>query len=97
DVGLQIGEVQHQVGLERQNLRHVGRDEGGDARLFLAHLGGAHRIAGHADDALGRKHAGSLYSKCGTCSSLAAWERMCEEAPPRRARWRTSPATFKYS
>ena len=51
DVGLQIGKGQHQVGLEREDLRHVGGDEGRDARLFLAHLRRPHRVAGHADDA----------------------------------------------
>ena len=52
DVGLQIGEGQHQIGLEREDFRDVGADEGGDARLLLAHLRRAHRIAGDADDAI---------------------------------------------
>ena len=40
DVGLQIGERQHQIGLEREDLRHVGGDEGRDARLLLRTRGG---------------------------------------------------------
>ena len=43
--------VEHQVGLEREDLRHVGGDEGGDTRLFLAHARRAHGVAGDADDA----------------------------------------------
>ena len=51
DVGLQIGKGEHQVGLEREDFRHVGGDEGGDARLLPPHLRRPHRIAGDADDA----------------------------------------------
>ncbi len=52
DVGLQVGEGEHQVGLERQYLRHVGGDEGSNARLLFAHLRRPHRIARDADDAM---------------------------------------------
>ena len=52
DVGLQVGEGQHEIGLERQNLRNVRGDEGGDPRLLAAHLRRPHRIAGDADDAV---------------------------------------------
>jgi hypothetical protein len=38
DVGLKIGEGEYQIGLQRQNLRHVGRDEGRHPRLLPAHL-----------------------------------------------------------
>ena len=51
DVGLQVGERQHQVGLEREDLRHVGGDERRHPRLLAPHLRRPHRIAGHADDA----------------------------------------------
>ncbi len=51
DIGLQIGEGQHQIGLKREDFRHVSGDEGGNARLFLAHPRRPHRVAGHADNA----------------------------------------------
>ncbi len=51
DVGLQVGEGQDQVGLERQDLVEVRGNERGDPRLFPSHPRRAHRIARHADDA----------------------------------------------
>jgi len=50
DVGLQVGEGEHEIGRERQDLRNVGGDEGRDARLLAADLRWPHRIAGDADD-----------------------------------------------
>ena len=52
DVGLQIGKRQNQIGIECEDFRDVGADEGGDARLLLAHPRRAHGIAGDADDAM---------------------------------------------
>jgi len=52
DVCLQVGESQHEVRRQRQNLRNVCRDEGRDPRLLAAHLRRPHRIAGNADDAI---------------------------------------------
>ncbi len=51
DVGLQVGEGEDEVGLEREDFLEVGGDEGGDARLLLAHPRRPHRVAGDADDA----------------------------------------------
>ena len=51
DLGLKIGECEDQIGFEREDSLEVGGNEGGDARLLLAHLRRAHRIAGHPDDA----------------------------------------------
>ncbi len=52
DIGLQIGEGEHQIGFERQDLRHVGGDEGRNPRLLAPHLRWPHRVARHADDAI---------------------------------------------
>ena len=52
DVGLQVGEGQHEIRLERENLRDVRGDEGGNPRLLAADLRRPHRIAGDADDAV---------------------------------------------
>src|SRR4029079_15568944 len=52
DVSLQIGERQHQIGLERENFRNVRGDEGGDPRLLAADLRRSHRVAGDTDDAV---------------------------------------------
>ena len=52
DVGLQIGEGEHEVRLERQDLRNVRRDEGRNPLLLAPHLRRPHRIAGDADDAV---------------------------------------------
>ena len=51
DVGLQVGEGQDQVGLERQDLVDVRGNERGDPRLFPAHAGRPHRVTRYADDA----------------------------------------------
>ena len=40
-----------EIGLERQNLRHVGRNESRDARLLAPHLRGPHAVARDADNA----------------------------------------------
>ena len=52
DVGLQVGEGEHQIGLKREDLWDVRRDEGGDPRLLAADLWRPHGIAGDADDAI---------------------------------------------
>jgi len=52
DVGLEIGECQNEVGLQRQDLVDVRRGEGTHARLFPARLWWAHDIAGDPDDAV---------------------------------------------
>ena len=52
DIGLQVGEGEHQIRLQRQDLRNVGGDEGRYPRLLAAHLRRPHRIAGDADDAV---------------------------------------------
>ena len=51
DVGLQVGEGQHQVGLERQDLVEPRRGEGADPG-FRPHLGRPHGVARDADDAV---------------------------------------------
>jgi hypothetical protein len=45
DVGLQIGEGQDEIRLERENFRNVGRDERRDPRLLAPNLGRPHGIA----------------------------------------------------
>ena len=52
DVGLQIGERQHQIGIERENLWHIRGDEGRHPRLLAPHPRRPHRIARHAGDAV---------------------------------------------
>ena len=52
DIGLQIGERQHEVGRERDDLVNIGRRERRDARLLAPRLGRPHDIAGDADDAI---------------------------------------------
>ena len=52
DLGLQVREGEHEVGGEREDLGDIGRGEGRDARLFLAHTRRADGIARHADDAV---------------------------------------------
>ena len=52
DVGLKIGEGEHQIRLQRQDLWNVRGDEGRHPRLLAAHLRRPHRIAGDADDAV---------------------------------------------
>ena len=52
DAGLQVGEGEHEVGLERKDLWNVRRDEGGDPRLLAPDLRRPHGIAGDADDAV---------------------------------------------
>jgi hypothetical protein len=52
DVGLEVRERQHQVGLEREDFWDIGGDEGRDPRLLAAHPWRPHRIAGDADDAI---------------------------------------------
>jgi hypothetical protein len=46
DVGLEVGEADREVGLERQDLVELRRDERRDARLFFAGPGRADREAG---------------------------------------------------
>ena len=52
DVGLQVGEGQHEIGLEREDFRDVRRDEGRYPRLLAPDLRRPHGIAGDADDAV---------------------------------------------
>ena len=52
DAGLQIGEGEHEIRLEREDLRNVRGDEGGNPRLLAPDLRRPHRIAGDADDAV---------------------------------------------
>ena len=40
DAGLEVGEGQHQIGLERENFRDVRGDERGNPRLLAADRGG---------------------------------------------------------
>ena len=51
DVGLQVGEGQHQVGLQGEYLVEARRGEGADPRL-QPHFGRPHGIARDADDAV---------------------------------------------
>ena len=50
-IGLQIGEGEHQVRLQRVDLVELRVDERGDLRL-LPRLGRSHGVARHADDAV---------------------------------------------
>ncbi len=50
DGRLQIRESQHEVRLQRQDFRNVGRDERRYPRLLAPDLRRPHRIAGDADD-----------------------------------------------
>jgi hypothetical protein len=52
DVGLQIGEGEHEIGFEREDLRDVRGDEGRYPLLLAPDLRRPHRIAGDADDAV---------------------------------------------
>ncbi len=52
DVGLQVGEGEHEIRLECQDFWDIRRDESGHARFFAAHLRRPHRIAGDPDDAV---------------------------------------------
>src|SRR3954471_1257087 len=52
DAGLQVGEGENQIRLERENLWNVRRDEGRYPRLFAADSWRPYRIAGDADDAI---------------------------------------------
>ena len=40
DVGLQVGEGENEIGLQREDLRDVGDDEGRNPGLFLRTCGG---------------------------------------------------------
>src|SRR6185295_18693818 len=51
NVGLQVGEGEHEVGVEREHLLEIGGDERRHPRLLLAHPRRPDRIARHADDA----------------------------------------------
>ena len=51
EVGLQIGEREHEVRLERLDLVELRVDERRDLRL-LPRFRRPHRVAGHADDAI---------------------------------------------
>src|SRR5439155_1082921 len=55
DVLLEVGEREHQIGLERQNLVEPERGEAPDARL-LAHGLGPARRAGNADHPVAGAH-----------------------------------------
>jgi hypothetical protein len=50
NVGLQVGKRQNQIGLQRQNLWHIGAGKGADTRLFAAHPSWADGISGDPDD-----------------------------------------------
>src|SRR5690606_8298213 len=52
DRALDVGEGQDQIRLELQDARDGGREEGRDARLFLAHPRRADGITRDADDAV---------------------------------------------
>src|SRR5262249_49313139 len=51
DVGLQVGEGENEVGLERKDFFKVGGDERRHPRLLPAHPRRPHRVAPDADDA----------------------------------------------
>lgn len=52
DVGLQVGKGEHQIRLQIENLRHIGRNKSRDARFLAPHLRRPHGITGHADNAV---------------------------------------------
>ena len=73
--GLQVGEGQHEIGLERENLRDVRGDEGGNPRLLAADLRRPHRIAGDADDTvLLAEQIQRLDGLFGEANDPAGWE-----------------------
>ena len=75
DVGLKIGEGEHEVRRERQDLRDVGGDEGGNPFLLAPDLRRPHRIAGDADDAvLLAEQVQGLHSFLGEADNAAGRE-----------------------
>lgn len=52
NVRLQVGEGQHEIGLEREDFWNVRGDEGGNPGFFAANAGRPHGVAGDADDAV---------------------------------------------
>ena len=52
DLRLEIGKGENEIGLEREDLRNIGRGEGRNARLLAPDLRRPHGITGHADDAV---------------------------------------------
>jgi len=50
DISLQVGESEHQIGLEGEDALGVRAQEGGDARLLAARARRAHREAGDPHD-----------------------------------------------
>jgi len=52
DVGLQIGEAEHEIRRKRQDLGDVSRDERRDPLLLASNLRRPYCITGDADDAI---------------------------------------------
>ena len=94
DAGLQVGEGQHQIGLERQNFRDVRGDEGGNPRLLAADLRRPHRIAGDADDAvLLAEQVQRLDGLFGEANDPAGWELAHGDDMPNSGRHVTAAIT----
>ena len=94
DAGLQIGEGQHQIGLERENFWNVRGDEGGDPRFLAADLRRPHRIAGDADDTvLLAEQIQRLDGLFGEANDPAGWELAHGDDMPNSGRHVTAAIT----
>jgi hypothetical protein len=52
DWGLKVREGENQVRVEREDLRNVGRDKGGNSWFFAPNFRRPHGVAGDADNAM---------------------------------------------
>ena len=86
--------AEHKIGLERQNLRNVRGDEGGNPRLLAADLRRPHRIAGDADDAvLLAEQIQRLDGLFGQADDPAGWELAHTDDMPNSGRHVTAAIT----
>jgi hypothetical protein len=75
DIGLQVGEGEDQIGVEREDLLEIRRDKRRDPRLLLAHPRRPHRIARHADDAaLLAEQIERLHGLLGEADDALGWK-----------------------
>ena len=94
DIRLQVGEGQHEIGLQRENFRDVRGDEGGNPRLLAADLRRPHRIAGDADDAvLLAEQIQRLDGLFGQANDPAGWELAHADDMPNSRRHVTAAIT----
>ena len=94
DTGLQVGEGEHEIGLQRQDLWNVRRDEGRNPRLLAADLWRPHRIAGDTDDAvLLAEQVQCLHGLFGQADDPAGWELAHADDMPNSRRHVTATIT----